>query len=127
MVRAPVKSAPVNDPKNWGNPGAKVRMSAAAKSGTIIIPPGMRSIVRLMGKCMRAVLPGGREDAPLRRARQARCYLEPPAEPEPAEARTARRSACLHASGKPPGCSAQFAQGIGGTEVLPIGARAIEG
>src|SRR5205814_5486105 len=70
MVSAPVKSAPVNDPKNEGMPGAKVRIRAALKSGTIIIPPGMRSIVRLMGTCMRAVLPEDGKDAPIRRALQ---------------------------------------------------------
>src|SRR5438067_10391513 len=52
MVSAPVKSAPVNDPKKVGVPGARVRMMAPKKSGTIIIPPGTRSIVRLMGSCM---------------------------------------------------------------------------
>src|SRR5205814_4059945 len=70
MVSAPVKSAPVNDPKNEGMPGAKVRIRAELKSGTIIIPPGMRSIVRLMGTCMRAVLPEDGKDAPIRRAVQ---------------------------------------------------------
>src|SRR5437660_6778921 len=54
MVSAPVKSAPVNEPKNVGTPGAQVRMIAPKKSGTIIMPPGMRSIVRLMGSCTMA-------------------------------------------------------------------------
>src|SRR5712691_7497864 len=58
MVSAPVKSAPVNDPKNEGTPGAQVRMMAPKKSGTIIIPPGIRSIVRLMGICTMAGLAG---------------------------------------------------------------------
>src|SRR6266851_4012450 len=58
MVSAPVKSAPVNDPKNEGTPGAQVRMMAPKKSGTIIMPPGMRSIDRLMGICTMAGLAG---------------------------------------------------------------------
>ena len=55
MVSAPVKSAPVNEPKKVGVPGARVRMMAPKKSGTIIIPPGTPSIVRLMGTCMRGL------------------------------------------------------------------------
>src|SRR5712692_5419122 len=58
MVSAPVKSAPVNDPKNEGAPGAQVRMMAPKRSGTIIMPPGMRSIDRLMGICTMAGLAG---------------------------------------------------------------------
>src|SRR6267142_4684287 len=58
MVSAPVNSAPVNDPKNVGIPGAQVRMMAPKKSGTIIMPPGIRSIVRLMGICTMAGLAG---------------------------------------------------------------------
>src|SRR5438067_6107644 len=88
MVSAPVKSAPVNDPKNCGVPGAKVRMIAPVKSGTIIIPPGIRSIVRLMGswtmarprgdeqRCSSSVDPAPRrrtrQVAPLRAASRAR-------------------------------------------------------
>src|SRR3989442_2565705 len=65
MVSAPVKSAPVNDPKNEGTPGAQVRMMAPKKSGTIIMPPGIRSIVRLMGNCTMAGLAGAGRRADL--------------------------------------------------------------
>src|SRR6266849_5329757 len=64
MVSAPVKSAPVNDPKNEGTPGAQVRMMAPKKSGTIIMPPGMRSIDRLMGICTMAGLAGAETRRP---------------------------------------------------------------
>src|SRR5437588_9640428 len=64
MVSAPVKSAPVNDPKNVGTPGAQVRMMAPKKSGTIIMPPGIRSIVRLMGICTICRPRGALADAP---------------------------------------------------------------
>src|SRR5712691_12935459 len=65
IVSAPVKSAPVNDPKNEGTPGAQVRMMAPKNSGTIIMPPGIRSIVRLMGICTMAGLAGARRRADL--------------------------------------------------------------
>lgn len=45
---APVKSAPVNDPKKFAVPGAKVATTAPQVSGTTIIPPGIFSIVRLI-------------------------------------------------------------------------------
>src|SRR5712692_3840242 len=64
MVSAPVKSAPVNDPKNEGAPGAQVRMMAPKKSGTIIMPPGMRSIDRLIGICTMAGLAGAETRRP---------------------------------------------------------------
>src|SRR6266404_3674946 len=70
MVSAPVKSAPVNDPKNVGTPGAHVRMMAPKNSGTIIMPPGIRSIVRLMGICTMAGLAGA-GSAPTSSARHA--------------------------------------------------------
>src|SRR5712664_326409 len=70
MVSAPVKSAPVNEPKNEGTPGAQVRMMAPKKSGTIIMPPGIRSIVRLMGTWTMAGLAGAWK-APTSSARHA--------------------------------------------------------
>ena len=48
MGSAPVKSAPVNDPKKEAVCGAKVVMRAAATSGTIIMPPGTLSTPRLI-------------------------------------------------------------------------------
>jgi hypothetical protein len=45
---APVKSAPVNEPKNSAAWGANVVISAPQASGTTIIPPGTFSIVRLI-------------------------------------------------------------------------------
>jgi virulence-associated protein VagC len=39
----------VNEPKNFGMPGKKVAIIAPKSSGTIIIPPGTRSIARLIG------------------------------------------------------------------------------
>src|SRR5690242_2929569 len=71
IVSAAVKSAPVNDPKKVGRPGAQVRMIAPKKSGTIIMPPGIRSIVRLMGICTMAVLASASLDVPTAAARHA--------------------------------------------------------
>jgi len=53
-----VKSAPVNEPKVFGTSGKSVRMIAPVKSGTIIMPPGMRSMVRLIASCAMASLLG---------------------------------------------------------------------
>ena len=39
----------VKEPKNFGIPGKKVAMSDPISKGTIIMPPGTRSIERLMG------------------------------------------------------------------------------
>src|SRR5882762_3009493 len=88
MVSAPVKSAPVNEPKNEGTPGAQVRMMAPKKRGTIIMPPGIRSIVRLMGNWTMAGLAGAwkaptssaRHAAPRRATLQAGCGGPPPGE-----------------------------------------------
>src|ERR1039457_1920921 len=62
MGSAPVKSAPVKEPKKapaWGASqkkppagGAKVVIREPMASGTIIMPPGIRSTVRLMGICI---------------------------------------------------------------------------
>src|SRR4051812_28010746 len=49
MVKGALKRAPVKEPKNWGVPGRNVLNSAPKNSGTIIIPPGIRSMVRLIG------------------------------------------------------------------------------
>ena len=42
--------APENEPKNLGVPGAIVAMMHPSISGTIIIPPGNRSMVALIFK-----------------------------------------------------------------------------
>ena len=44
-----MKSAPVKEPKKAPAWGAKVVMTEPMARGTIIMPPGMRSMVRLMG------------------------------------------------------------------------------
>jgi hypothetical protein len=48
MGIAPVKIAPVNDPKTAAVCGAKVVISAPHASGATIIPPGIFSIDRLI-------------------------------------------------------------------------------
>src|SRR6267142_2352945 len=90
MVSAPVNSAPVNDPKNVGIPGSQVRMMAPRKSGTIIMPPGIRSIVRLIGSWTMAGLAGRgkradlltRHGAPRRETLQAAPLLPQLVEPD---------------------------------------------
>src|SRR3569623_492095 len=52
MGKVPVKRAPVKEPKNWTVPGAKVPITAPRLSGTTTMPPGMRSMARLIGSCM---------------------------------------------------------------------------
>ena len=44
--------APVKEPKNFGVPGKKVTISEPASNGTIIMPPGTRSMLFLMGICV---------------------------------------------------------------------------
>ncbi len=58
-----MNSAPVNEPKNGGVPGANVATSAPHNKGTTIMPPGTASIARLMGTCI--ILPRVGPDGPL--------------------------------------------------------------
>jgi hypothetical protein len=53
----PVKRAPVKEPKKLGAWGANVARTAPAASGKVIMPPGMRSMVLLMGIDMSAGTP----------------------------------------------------------------------
>src|SRR5579871_3961128 len=57
MGRAPAKRAPVNDPKKTGVEGAKVEMTAPRPKGMSIMPPGTRSMLRLICSCNHASRP----------------------------------------------------------------------
>src|SRR5690349_5582619 len=52
MVVPPVNSAPVNEPKNLAESGAKVPRMAPMSRGISIMPPGTFSMVALMGTDM---------------------------------------------------------------------------
>src|ERR1700731_4793381 len=91
MGKAPVKRAPVKDPKKPAVLGAKVTITAPRTSGTIIIPPGTRSTARLIGTCIstegsvlrvRFALPGGSAGALGRGGRNHRSLAAPAAETE---------------------------------------------
>ena len=56
---APVNSAPVNEPKNFGIAGKNVAMIAPVSSGTTIMPPGTLSMARRIGSWIILPSPNG--------------------------------------------------------------------